>query len=309
MALDWIKMRTDLYRDPKVILMAESLLSSDGHLARYVNQNLQRDMTVTRNVTRNAVVGALVAVWGVMRHQGKQQESDLFIADITVSVLNDISDLPGFGEAMESAGWVVQTDEGLVFPRFYEENNTAPDRDSSSKNAERQRRFRESKRNVTRNVTSNAKSNAREEKRREENIEIETQAAAAAVTSVPECPYEKIVDSFNSTFGTASRLTENRRKAIRTRWRDPAWRRDWQSALARAGPSAFLRGANGTGWHITIDWFLNPNNFQKVIEGNYDNRPGTSAAGNRGSTRVDSAADAAAFEARTITAAEYLDAS
>lgn len=196
MSLDWIKMRTDLYRDPKVILMAEALLSSDGDLARYVNQNLQRDMTVTRNVTRNAVVGALVAVWGVMRHQGKQQESDLFIADITVSVLDDISDLPGFGEAMEAAGWVVQTDEGLVFPRFYEGNNTAPDRDSSSKNAERQRRFRESKRNVTRNVTSNTKSNAREEKRREENIEIETQAAAAAAavaTVPPKAPQNRFV--------------------------------------------------------------------------------------------------------------------
>lgn len=67
MAGDWIKMRTDLYRDPKVIVMANLLGQPDSHLSRHVNQFTQRDMSVTSNVTRCAVVGALVAVWGVDR--------------------------------------------------------------------------------------------------------------------------------------------------------------------------------------------------------------------------------------------------
>lgn len=33
--------------------------------------------------------------------------------------------------------------------------------------------------------------------------------------------------------------------------------------------SPFLLGQNNSRWQITIDWFLKPNNFPKVLEGNY----------------------------------------
>ena len=31
----------------------------------------------------------------------------------------------------------------------------------------------------------------------------------------------------------------------------------------------FLMGENKNGWTITFDWFIRPNNFPKVLEGNY----------------------------------------
>ncbi len=34
--------------------------------------------------------------------------------------------------------------------------------------------------------------------------------------------------------------------------------------------SSFLCGANKKGWAITFEWFVRPNNFIKVLEGNYD---------------------------------------
>ena len=33
-----------------------------------------------------------------------------------------------------------------------------------------------------------------------------------------------------------------------------------------------LQGKNSRGWTITFDWFVNPTNFQKVLEGNYDRK-------------------------------------
>ena len=39
--------------------------------------------------------------------------------------------------------------------------------------------------------------------------------------------------------------------------------------------SPFLLGNNKSGWQITFDWFVRPNNFQKVLEGNYLARDGT----------------------------------
>ncbi|AXT88332.1 hypothetical protein WLZ19_21845 [Bordetella bronchiseptica] len=175
MANDWIKMRTDLYRDPRICVMADILMNEDGELARYVNQHCQRHMSVTRNVMRNVTVGALVSVWGVMRLRGKAEGTDLVCRAVTTSVLDDIADLPGMGAAMEAVGWVVSTAEGLVFPRFFEDHNVDPDASPKSKSAARQQRYRERQklesdvtRNVTRNVTRDAKVTPREEKSREE---------------------------------------------------------------------------------------------------------------------------------------------
>lgn len=170
MASDWIKMRTDLYRDPRVCVMADLLMNEDGELARYVNQHCQRHLTVTRNVMRNVTVGALVSVWGVMRLRGKAEGTDLVCRAVTTSVLDDIAELPGMGAAMEAVGWVVITDEGLVFPRFFEDHNVDPDASSKSKSAARQQRYRERQKqesDVTRDVTRDAKVTPREEKRRE----------------------------------------------------------------------------------------------------------------------------------------------
>jgi len=91
MAGDWIKMRTDLYRDPKVSVMADLLMAPDSDLSMFVDQHCQRQMTVTRNVMRNVTVGALVAVWGVMRLRGKRENDDLIYRGVTSAVLDDIA--------------------------------------------------------------------------------------------------------------------------------------------------------------------------------------------------------------------------
>lgn len=169
MAADWIKMRSDLYRDPKVSLIAADLLKQQGELARYVSQMNQCDMSVTRNVMRNATVGALVSAWGVMRQRGKRDGDDLVCSGIALCVIDDIADLPGFGAAMASVGWAVETEEGLVFPRFFEEHNVDPAERAKASNADRQRRYRERKQAEESDVTGNVTVTPREEKSREEN--------------------------------------------------------------------------------------------------------------------------------------------
>lgn len=197
-------MRTDLYRDPKVCVIADLLMKPDSDLARYVNQHCQCDMTVTRNVMRNVTVGALVAVWGVMRMRGKRINDDLVCRGVTIGVIDDIADVPGFGAAMESVGWAEERAEGLVFPRFFEDYNVDPEASAKEKNAERQRRFRERQKassgdfegeesNVTSDVTVTSQSNHREEKRREEKKETKT------YTSVPDVAFEKFWETWPNT--------------------------------------------------------------------------------------------------------------
>lgn len=43
-------------------------------------------------------------------------------------------------------------------------------------------------------------------------------------------------------------------------------------AIRTVSESNFLCGTNYNGWTITYDWFINPSNFVKVLEGNYKNK-------------------------------------
>ena len=43
-------------------------------------------------------------------------------------------------------------------------------------------------------------------------------------------------------------------------------------AVERIRKSSFLQGQSKRGWTITFDWFVKPNNFTKVLEGQYDDR-------------------------------------
>ena len=193
MLRDWVKMRTDLYRDPKVVLIADRL--NESVFGWSVTEN-NAGRNVTRNVMRNATVGALVTVWGVMRHAGKRIGDDLVVPKANLAVIDDIADMPGLGESMAFVGWAKVNADGVVLPAFFAENNVDPSEDRNAKNAERQKRWREKqreKRDVTRNVTDNVTSNTREEESRGE-IE-KTHTPAGGGLRKPEqpqrCPHEQ----------------------------------------------------------------------------------------------------------------------
>lgn len=42
-----------------------------------------------------------------------------------------------------------------------------------------------------------------------------------------------------------------------------------KKAIENISRSSFLQGKNDKGWIISFDWFIKPNNFVKVLEGNY----------------------------------------
>lgn len=73
---------------------------------------------------------------------------------------------------------------------------------------------------------------------------------------------------------------------------------DILAAVDRIKQSDFLRGKNRKGWMITFDWFIRPNNFPKVLEGNYDNKSGDDGNGQTGRNDAENVRDpyAAEFE-------------
>lgn len=83
---------------------------------------------------------------------------------------------------------------------------------------------------------------------------------------------QRIVDAWNSLPGL-NRVTKivpesQRYKWLRTRIRDYGLD-DVIRAIENIRYSPFLLGKNNKGWTITFDWFVRPNNFPKVLDGNY----------------------------------------
>lgn len=149
MAGDWITMRVNLARDPKVIAIADALASDRSFmdwLTDPVRQSCSRSAYehVTRSVTVSVTVTALLVVWGTAREQGHAVGDDLRVTCIGLNGLDAIAGVPGFGEALAGVGWAVE-DQGLgavIFPKFFL-NNVPRDERQRSLARDRQRRKRE----------------------------------------------------------------------------------------------------------------------------------------------------------------------
>lgn len=152
MAGEWIKVQLDLPEKPEVFEIA-SMLQLDP----------------------DAVVGKLLRVWGWF----DKHTVDGNAVGVTFALLDRLSGVTGFGEAMNFVGWVQQNDRTLTIPNFDKHNGeTAKARALGAKRQEKRRGRDES--NANSNAASVTTALPREEKRREEIKEEPLLAAKAA---------------------------------------------------------------------------------------------------------------------------------
>jgi hypothetical protein len=95
-------------------------------------------------------------------------------------------------------------------------------------------------------------------------------------TSKKPSDIDKVVESWNKLSAkglnrvTKINPTTNRGKMLKARLKEYSLD-DVLKAIDNVKQSDFLLGNNNRGWMITFDWFVKPNNFVKVLEGNYNN--------------------------------------
>ena len=88
--------------------------------------------------------------------------------------------------------------------------------------------------------------------------------------------FQWLIDAWNELemYGITpvKRITDDSKRAdmIRSRLRSYS-KEEVLEAIENIKSSDFLKG-NGTNFKVTFDWFIRPNNFPKVLEGNYANR-------------------------------------
>ncbi len=92
-----------------------------------------------------------------------------------------------------------------------------------------------------------------------------------------KAPYTQIMGLYRSlctSFPTLARITDKRMKAIKARWNEYKDIDKFIILFNKAEASSFLKGQNNRKWKANFDWLLNENNMAKVLEGNYDDKPG-----------------------------------
>ena len=98
-----------------------------------------------------------------------------------------------------------------------------------------------------------------------------------------DIPYQAIVDVYHEVLPELPRvriLTDARRKAIRSRLRSDADRRDlewWRRYFLAVRPCRFLFGANNRNWTASFDFLISQKGMAGVLEGKYADRKGATA--------------------------------
>jgi hypothetical protein len=140
MAGDWIKVQTCTPDKPEVHQLAESL-----------------------GIDPDAVVGKLLRIWV----WADQQTIDGNARSVTKSLLDRVTSVSGFADAMLNVGWLTKTEAGFAFPNFDRHNGqTAKKRATGAKRVENHRKTGAVKASTECNARSVTE--ALPEKRREE---------------------------------------------------------------------------------------------------------------------------------------------
>ena len=165
-------------------------------------------------------------------------------------------------------------------------NEVAKLLDSETYAAGRQRELRE-KKTVGDNVAllspgCRQETEIEKEKETESESDTETEIEVSTEPEGSVCrtkDVRHILHAWNALgLQQVTKLTPNSRRAcmLRDRIREYGTEAVLQ-AIEKIRQSAFLRGQNAKGWVITFEWFVRPNNFPKVLEGNYDGARGMEA--------------------------------
>lgn len=145
MAGDWIKMRSNLWDDPRVTRMVDVTDSSEA-----------------------AVIGALYWLWAT----ADQHSSDGWMPGMTLRQIDRKTGVAGMGEALRAVGWVEIGEDGITLSRFTEHNGA-----SAKSRGETARRVQEHrKRSCNEKVVTDSAQVRYLEKEKEKEKEVKAKA-------------------------------------------------------------------------------------------------------------------------------------
>ena len=254
MAGDWIKIRTDLHEDPAVICISTEL-----------------------SKTENEVVGMLVKFWSWLDRQSYK----CYIENITSVWIDKYVCCQGFANLLIKVGWLEVLEDGISIPNYDRHMST-----SAKKRATAQK-YMKSVRNKNKQMLEKRTTKEQPEKRREEKSinlspkgDVEFKKSDLNLKNKEpgngnknRLNYAEFFSAWNQLpepIPHVQRMSDKRKKKLRTRMADSWWCDNWRKALDKIPQTPFLCGDNNRGWKADIDFFLQPDSVTKILEGKYD---------------------------------------
>lgn len=202
---------------------------------------------------------------------GKIKVKGLFGGDISKEIALYVNAEPEHVEAvfdaLEELGMIAKNPDSITISGVSEMVGSETDR------AVQMRKKREESKSVeqfSQNVTQNAHDFHRERDRERGRDRLKEKDKKRK-----DC--ETVVSYFNETcvsLPRVSKISDVRERAINARLKENGME-TVKAVIDKVRDSDFLNGKNDKGWTASIDWIMKPANFQKILEGCYDNRSGT----------------------------------
>ena len=258
----WIKIVTDIFDDEKILLI-EDMPDAD----------------------------CIIVLWfKLLCLAGKQNNGGVFILTDTIPYTDEmlatifrrpVNTVRLALEVFERFGMIERIENVLTIPNW----NKHQSLDSAEKRRERDRLYQQRRRNSQRILDDSTESSdnrltpadaspdvafleGEREEEKEEDIISDSKESDCQTKNV-----RRAVEMWNQ-IGV---LSVSKLKAGSTRYRMLNARiKEYGidkvlEAIEKVNRSSFLKGNNSRGWVISFDWFVKPNNFVKVLDGNYDN--------------------------------------
>lgn len=260
-AVKWIKIVTDIFDDEKMLLI-ESLPSSD----------------------------AIIVIWfKLLCLAGKNNNSGVFLLNDRIPYTDemlatifrkDINTVRFALKTFADFGMIEVIDNVITIPNWSKHQTL----DAYEKRKERDRLYQREKRakqkllalasaDTSTDTSADTSSDVvplEKEEEKEKDIDINN-ISKDILSSNKLLPVIEVWNKLNLSKVVSIKPNSNRAKLLNSRIKEVGIEKVIE-AIESINNSDFLRGQNDRGWCITFDWFIKPNNFIKVLEGNYLNK-------------------------------------
>jgi hypothetical protein len=223
MAGDWIKMRSNLWDDPRVAKLCDLTESAEA-----------------------AVVGALYWLWST----ADQHTEDGRMPGLTLRQIDRKAGVQGFGAALIHVGWITESDDGITILRFDEHNGESAKRrcsDAKRKanvraDADRSRTSDGQAAELLRRIAELEKEIEKEKEKNKDTKTARKRAAPAALVSVQDMEAEGVNPQHASDWLTARKVKDL-----------PLTQTAWEQTKAEAVKAGLtiasaIQTAAGNGW-------------------------------------------------------------
>ncbi|WP_294171848.1 phage replisome organizer N-terminal domain-containing protein [uncultured Clostridium sp.] len=252
----WIKIVTDIFDDEKMLLI-ESLPGADSIIVIWFK------LLCLAGKNNNS---------GVFLLNDRIPYTDEMLATIFRKEVNTVR----FAlKTFDDFGMIELIDNVITIPNWSKHQTL----DAYEKRKERDRLYQREKRAKQKLLitsaeasTDNSSDVAPLEKEREEEKDIDIDNISKDILSSNKLLL--VIEEWNKlnlSKVVTIKANTNRYKLLKARIKEVGIDKVIE-AIESINNSDFLKGQNDRGWCITFDWFIKPNNFIKVLEGNYLNK-------------------------------------